>query len=684
MSMSLAGKTHRKSSATYQIVIALLSICSASSSIAASKTSSDLEEVLSMSLETLLSINVVSKQDESVINSPGIVSTYYRKHLQNLGLHNLRDFLHFVPGVEINETMTGTTLVQIRGLPNKTNQKVLFLLDDVPYWMPATGDFPTLGLPLEGIEKIEIIRGPGSVIYGTNASAGIIKVVTRQDDKSSINGYVNQDSLFNLSYFKGHKISEEVYINVSAEIQRDDGYSYEVNNASAIAPVPPYPNTDNGSLTRSEEIDSVMMNWQWENLSGIFQAFSSERSGDNAGSISSPAMYETRGTLVGLNYKHRIESGELDFYIDYNRYYRQVDIDNLLVFYAIPGSGAIEFENSGKDNDRLRAGISLKYELSKELIVLSGIEYEDRSTENQEFRDDVGGANVVQLNQPPINGSFVIQSDGSILLIGADQAYEKSAYVQVDYQENKWRLVTGMRYVNNSLSSSNISPRLSMVYSLSEKESIKLLYSEGFNSPTFGQNSGANILGVLQSSSIDAETIRTWDLAYTHTQKYFHNVANLFYTEAHDLILRDINGSWNSDDVIRRSGIEYDFQYRNNGLAIYSGVTYIKQGDIDSARDPDALFVSKWLAKLGANYSYSKHLFGSSLRFASERANVSEYYWLNVHYRHTVNSSLQIYSTIHNVLDDDIFTPDVKNTTTLKYQGANGRSLFLGLQYNFD
>ena len=640
--------------------------------------SASIDKFLSMSLEELLSVKVVSKQNESVIASPGVVSTYYREQLQNLGLHNLREFLHFVPGIEVNETLTGTTLIQIRGLPNKTNQKVLFLLDDVPYWMPASGDFPTLGLPLEGIEKIEIIRGPGSVVYGTNASAGIIKVVTRQDKRSSVNAYANQDGLFNLSYFKGHQISKEKYINIAAEIQRDDGYDYEVNNAAVVAPVPPYPNTDNGFLTRKEELDALITNWKWDNISGTAQILSSDRTGSATGSLLTPSIYETEGALVSVNYNLPLESGALDFYLDYNRYYRQVEADDLLVFFSLPGDGSIKFDNDGNDNDRIRAGVTFKYDVSNNFSLFSGAEYEDRSTENQKYRDDAGGANLILLPIP-----FVLQSDGSILVIQKAQVYEKSAFVQADYKKNKWRVVSGVRYVNNSQSGSNVSPRVSAVYSLSQHKSIKLLYSQGFNSPTFGQNLETNIFGDPQTIKVSAETIRTWDLAYTHTSERVHHVANLFYTEAHDLILRDTSGTSNND-IIRRGGVEYDFQYINNGTVFMLGVTYLAQGNEDSSSDPDALFASKWLAKFGANYQMQNHVFGGSLRYASSRANVDEYYWLNIHYRNNLTPQLSLYSTLHNVLDDEIFTPDIKNYSTLKYQSANERALYVGIHYSFD
>ena len=94
----------------------------------ANQPAQTMDEVYSLSLEELMQIEVVSKTKESVSNSPALVSTYHAEQLLGLGLHSLKDFLHFVPGLEINETLNGGSVIQIRGLPSASNQKILFFI----------------------------------------------------------------------------------------------------------------------------------------------------------------------------------------------------------------------------------------------------------------------------------------------------------------------------------------------------------------------------------------------------------------------------------------------------------------------------------------------------------------------------------------------------------------------------
>lgn len=166
------------------------------------------DEMENISLDELLSldvsVDVASSKVESIIDTPAIVSRYDTKDMQKLGLHTLKDVLSFFPGFVVQDGKV-TSMVMIRGISETFNQKVLFLLDGVPYWMPAHGDIPLLGIPIEAIDRVEVIRGPGAVIYGTNASAGVISVVTKKDQSKLVALKLNNNPLVNTSAYIGHK-----------------------------------------------------------------------------------------------------------------------------------------------------------------------------------------------------------------------------------------------------------------------------------------------------------------------------------------------------------------------------------------------------------------------------------------------------------------------------------------------
>ncbi len=133
-----------------------------------------LEEVLALRLR----VSVASTKPETITQTPAIVSTLTRQQMEKLGLTTLTDVLSFIPGFMVGKSLEGTATVMIRGVP----VKALLLLDGVPYREPGNNYEPFSGIAFQSIERIEAIRGPGAVIYGSNATAGVINIITRQDE----------------------------------------------------------------------------------------------------------------------------------------------------------------------------------------------------------------------------------------------------------------------------------------------------------------------------------------------------------------------------------------------------------------------------------------------------------------------------------------------------------------------
>jgi len=134
--------------------------------------SDELEALFDLSLEELLSVkvSVASEKPETVIETPAIVSRYNRVDLEKMGITTLREMFNFIPGVIVQYSMPGWATVQIRGIDEAFNQKVLFLLDGVPYHQPSHSLIPMEGVPWESISHVEVIRGPGAVFYDSQAS----------------------------------------------------------------------------------------------------------------------------------------------------------------------------------------------------------------------------------------------------------------------------------------------------------------------------------------------------------------------------------------------------------------------------------------------------------------------------------------------------------------------------------
>lgn len=118
--------------------------------------------------------------------TPGILSVITAEEIQNMGARDLTDVLRMVPGFDIEQDIQLVQGIGLRG--NWANEgKVLVLLDGQPmnellYQTVAVGN----RFPVDAIEKIEIVRGPGSAIYGGSAEYGVINIITRA--AASLNG----------------------------------------------------------------------------------------------------------------------------------------------------------------------------------------------------------------------------------------------------------------------------------------------------------------------------------------------------------------------------------------------------------------------------------------------------------------------------------------------------------------
>lgn len=143
---------------------------------------SDTTDFFSMSLEELmnLTITVASTEALSPRESPGIVNLITADEISRSGARDLIDVLRMIPGFEFGVDVQGIVGVGARGNWGHEG-KILIQLDGQEM---NERNFATTQLghhfPLEQIERIEIIRGPGSAIYGGYAELGVINIITKK------------------------------------------------------------------------------------------------------------------------------------------------------------------------------------------------------------------------------------------------------------------------------------------------------------------------------------------------------------------------------------------------------------------------------------------------------------------------------------------------------------------------
>ena len=135
------------------------------------------------SLEDLMNIQVtsVSKKEQTLSKAGAAVFVITQEDIRRSGATNIPDLLRMVPGVNVAQMSASTWAISIRGFNDVFADKVLVLIDGRSVYNPITSgvSWDQQDVPLEDIERIEVIRGPGGTVWGANAVNGVINIITK-------------------------------------------------------------------------------------------------------------------------------------------------------------------------------------------------------------------------------------------------------------------------------------------------------------------------------------------------------------------------------------------------------------------------------------------------------------------------------------------------------------------------
>lgn len=144
----------------------------------------DSDDLTNRSLEDLMNIQVtsVSKKEQKLSRTASAIFVITQEDIRRSGATNVQDLLRMVPGVNVGQINGSTWAISARGFNGQFSNKLLVMIDQrIVYTATFAGVFwDTLDLPLEDIERIEVIRGPGGAMWGANAVNGVISIFTKK------------------------------------------------------------------------------------------------------------------------------------------------------------------------------------------------------------------------------------------------------------------------------------------------------------------------------------------------------------------------------------------------------------------------------------------------------------------------------------------------------------------------
>lgn len=206
----------------------------------------DTADFFDMSLEDLMGIEVtsVSKKAERLQDVATSIYVITQDDIRRSGAMRLQDLMIMVPGMWMNHHSFNDVSVGMRDDVDDFIGTVLVLVDGVPYQSPYYSSFlyENFEIDLEEIDRIEVIKGPGGTIYGSNAATGIINIYTKNPKDSqgfrvTMNHSVASNSLHQPSIKYGTKVGENSHVSVFGKATIFEGYDpidYLNNNLDSV------------------------------------------------------------------------------------------------------------------------------------------------------------------------------------------------------------------------------------------------------------------------------------------------------------------------------------------------------------------------------------------------------------------------------------------------------------------
>jgi iron complex outermembrane recepter protein len=149
-------------------------------------------DLTNQSLEDLMNVEVisVSKKEQKLSQTASAIFVINSEDIRRSGATNIPDLLRMVPGMDVAQINSNTWAITARAFNGKFSNELLVLVDGRTVYTPTFGGvfWDVLDIPLEDIERIEVIRGPGGSVWGTNAVNGVVNIITKKaaDTKGAI------------------------------------------------------------------------------------------------------------------------------------------------------------------------------------------------------------------------------------------------------------------------------------------------------------------------------------------------------------------------------------------------------------------------------------------------------------------------------------------------------------------
>jgi len=602
-------------------------------------------------------VTIATRHETEVNKAPGIVTVITDEEIKNLGYRTFVEILRTVPGFEILKTgALGDTIIAVRGFAGDNKVRVMLNghLVNNPLRGGAFVNFDDF--PVEGIKRIEIIRGPGSAMYGENAFLGVINIITKDakdiDGVKMSSGYGSFDTydeniMFGETYGKVDVSGMVHYrqtggfdgiVEIDSLTKVDNSLSSLGFSKASLAPGKVHDGRQEFDLNlkgayKDFYVEGLYINKNVEPFIGPQFALNNESDIENNyvfGEAGYKKTFEERLTL-----KPRIYYDQFD-----RNVYSESLPDGATISSDTDGDGIADTYHTYPDGFRVNskliervAGteIPFDYELFDGNMLTLGLEYRYIKQTNVHFLSNVDPVTLEPLDSIQDFSETYPQIDKATR--GISSVYLQDTWDITDVLN----FTLGVRHDHYSDFGGTTNPRSGLTWAFMKNASLKILYGEAFRAPSF-----AEMHAIYQNNSIirgnkdlDPETVRSYETGLSYKfNKYVSSSMNYFFNDIKDLIV--LRSTFKDTTRI--------LSYENFGNAHVQGIEMETKVDIAKGNyvfmnytfqspegddGEDLPFVAKHKGNFGVNVHYWKYLNTNLSTFVSgsrsrEAANTRE------------------------------------------------------------
>lgn len=440
--------------------------------------------LLDLSLEELMQVTVtsVSKKAQRLDQTAAAVFVINADDIQRSGATSIPEALRLAPGVQVAAIGQNKWSVSIRGFNTRFANKLLVLVDGRAIYSPAfSGVFWEYNdIPLDIVERIEVIRGPGGSIWGANAVNGIINIITRSAEETqggqisvAAGSELNNSTLARY----GWALDEETYLRLNAQVKSADG-----GHAAAGGEGPDTWDSKQAGFrldaTRGEDSFSLQGNVSDYQAGDRITAFTA------APPYATPLSTKGDGNTAHLlgRWERQTDTGahSLQAYVDHSDY----DI------------GVFRYKNNTLD-----------------------LEYQRQFT--VDAHDLVWGLGYRISHDQTYDTPHVFMADTS-------QTFSLySAFVQdeITLVPERWRLTLGSRFEHNGFTGFEVQPNIRLLWTPNERDGLWAAISRNVRTPSRGETSSTAFvspptllspipLATVGDTNMDSEKLKALDLGW--------------------------------------------------------------------------------------------------------------------------------------------------------------------------